>query len=204
MKLELIINRDNHYERVAFLERPLLGPLLFANNASDARDHCANERSTPELSSEPIHSMLTSSAFLSWLRLATYMAIVSVAIVISFHLKHQPSDLGSVPIPCCYTMQRLIFTCLERRLALPFGLIFWVLSLACLISGLANYINTVTNYSRRAALVQSGWKTQIVSCPTSSSSNGLTIENRFLLLSQLPLLQHAFYSCPLVLVSRSG
>ncbi|KAF2145442.1 uncharacterized protein K452DRAFT_243474 [Aplosporella prunicola CBS 121167] len=121
-----IVNQDNHYERVAFLERPLLGPLLFVNNASDARDHCANERT-----------------FLSWLRLATYMAIVSVAIVISFHLKHQPSDL-------------------ERRLALPFGLIFWVLSLACLVSGLANYINTVTNYSRRAALVQSGWKTQIV------------------------------------------
>jgi len=84
------------------------------------------------------------AAFLAWLRLSTYMAIVSVAIVISFHLKSQPSKL-------------------ERDLALPFGLLFWLLSLACLTSGLANYIRTVQRYSRRAALVQSGWKTQLVS-----------------------------------------
>lgn len=37
--------RDNDYNRCVFTERPLCGPLLFANNASDARDHCANERS---------------------------------------------------------------------------------------------------------------------------------------------------------------
>ena len=71
------------------------------------------------------------------------MAIVSVAIIISFHLKSQPSDV-------------------ERRFALPFGLVFWFLSLACLASGLANYIKTVTKYARRQALVQSGWKTQMV------------------------------------------
>ena len=73
------------------------------------------------------------------------MAVVSVAIVISFHLKELP-------------------TALERRMALPLGLLFWVLALACLASGLANYITTVTKYSRREVLVQSGWKTQMVSC----------------------------------------
>nr|POE72485.1 hypothetical protein CFP56_12358 [Quercus suber] len=72
------------------------------------------------------------------------MAIVAIAIIISFHLKHAPSTL-------------------ERRVALPFGLVFWVLSLACLGSGLNNYIKTVSRYSRRQALVQSGWGTQIVS-----------------------------------------
>lgn len=71
------------------------------------------------------------------------MAVVSVAITISFHLKHQPTDI-------------------EKRMALPFGIIFWVLSLACLVSGLSNYIKTVTKYSRRQALVQSGWKTQVI------------------------------------------
>ena len=71
------------------------------------------------------------------------MAIVSVAIVVSFHLQNQP-------------------TAVERRLALPFGIMFWLLSLACLSSGLANYLRTVTRYSRRAALVQSGWKTEMV------------------------------------------
>jgi hypothetical protein len=37
--------RGNEYEREAFTERPWFGELLFDNNASDARDHAANERS---------------------------------------------------------------------------------------------------------------------------------------------------------------
>ena len=47
-------------------------------------------------------------------------------------------------------------------MALPLGIVFWVLSLFCLISGFATYIRTLTKYSRRRALVQSGWKTQVV------------------------------------------
>ncbi|KAL8712981.1 MAG: hypothetical protein Q9220_002841 [cf. Caloplaca sp. 1 TL-2023] len=109
-----------------FLTPPYFSPLLFPNNSSDARDHCANERT-----------------FLSWLRLSVYMAIVSVAIIISFHLKSQPSSV-------------------ERRVALPVGLLFWVLSFACLANGFANYVKTVTKYGRRSALVQSGWKTQVI------------------------------------------
>lgn len=72
------------------------------------------------------------------------MSVVSVAIIISFHLKSQPTSI-------------------EKRIALPVGLIFWLLSIACLVSGLANYVKTVTKYARRQALVQSGWKTQVVS-----------------------------------------
>ncbi|KAE8348605.1 hypothetical protein BDV28DRAFT_84489 [Aspergillus coremiiformis] len=113
---------DNHH---IFLSRPLLGALLFENVTSDARDHCANERT-----------------FLSWLRLSMYLAVVSVAIIISFHFHGGPTGL-------------------ERRMALPLGIIFWVLSLACLINGFANYVRTVRKYSRKAALVQSGWKTQV-------------------------------------------
>jgi len=109
-----------------FLSRPLYAPLLFPNVSSDARDHCANERT-----------------FLSWLRLAIYLAVVSVAILINFHLKHQTTKL-------------------EQRLSRPLGLVFFVLSLACLASGFANYIKTVAKYARRRALVQSGVKTQMV------------------------------------------
>jgi len=36
--------RRNDYDRHVFIERPYLGPLLFDNNDSDARDHCAAER----------------------------------------------------------------------------------------------------------------------------------------------------------------
>lgn len=109
-----------------FLQRPLLGALIFDNESSDARDHCANERT-----------------FLSWVRLSMYLSIVSVAIIISFHFHSQPTSA-------------------ERRMALPLGVIFWVLSLACLSNGFANYVITVRKYSSRRALVQYGWKTQLV------------------------------------------
>ena len=72
------------------------------------------------------------------------MSVVAVAILISFHLKNEASEL-------------------EKKVALPFGLIFWLLGMACLVSGLSNYIKTVNRYSRRQALVQSGVATQIVS-----------------------------------------
>ncbi|KAL3419784.1 hypothetical protein PVAG01_08282 [Phlyctema vagabunda] len=109
-----------------FCVPPFFGPLLFENTDSDARDHCANERT-----------------FLSYLRLSVYMAIVSIAIVISFHLKSKPSNF-------------------ELRMAKPLGIVFWALSVACLALGVGNYVKTVNKYSRRAAIVQTGWKTQTV------------------------------------------
>ena len=136
-----------------FLARPFFGPLLFENNDSDARDHCACERSMSEChkSQGDAADEIRAIAFLSWLRLAIYLAIVSIAIVISFHLNHQPTKL-------------------ERRMALPLGLLFWVLALSCLVVGFANYVKTVTRYGRRQAMVQTGWKTQAVSTgmPTSA------------------------------------
>lgn len=62
------------------------------------------------------------AAFLSYLRLSIYMAIVSVAITVSFHIKGTPSDL-------------------ERRVAKPLGGIFWVLSVVTLALGAGNYIS---------------------------------------------------------------
>lgn len=81
------------------------------------------------------------------------MSVVSIAIIISFHLKSQPTSI-------------------EKRIALPVGLLFWLLSVACLANGFANYIKTVTKYAKRQALVQSGWKTQVVAfslCTRSES-----------------------------------
>src|SRR4051812_41775806 len=89
-----------------FFARPLFGPLVFQNDASDARDHCANERN-----------------FLSWLRLSMYLAIVSVAIMTTFHFTNQPTEL-------------------EKKMAFPVGIIFWSLSLMSLACGLGNYLNT--------------------------------------------------------------
>ncbi|KAI1910981.1 hypothetical protein LOZ61_004075 [Ophidiomyces ophidiicola] len=112
--------------RPLILSRPLLGTLVLENKASDCRDHCANERT-----------------FLSWLRLSMYLCIVSGAIVLSFHLRAEPTPL-------------------ERRMALPLGIIFWVLSLVCLANGFVIYVSTLTKYTRHKALVQSGWRSQAV------------------------------------------
>lgn len=60
-------------------------------------------------------------AFLSYLRLSIYMAIVSIAITLSFHVKHQPSNF-------------------ELRMAKPLGAVFWALSVVMLLLGLGNYI----------------------------------------------------------------
>ena len=109
-----------------FLALPFYAPLLFPNVSSDGRDHCANERT-----------------FLSWLRLSVYLDVVSVAILINFHLKHQPTSL-------------------EKKVSFPLGIAFWIMSLACLVNGFANYMRTVAKYARRRALVQSGIKTQVV------------------------------------------
>ncbi|CAM1511506.1 Fc.00g090190.m01.CDS01 [Cosmosporella sp. VM-42] len=114
-----------------FFHWPLFGPLLFENESSDARDHCANERT-----------------FLSYLRLSVYMAIVSVAITLSFHLKNEPTRL-------------------ELRMAKPLGSIFWALSVLTLFVGLGNYITTINKYSKKAAIVQSGWKTHAIMTVTA-------------------------------------
>jgi hypothetical protein len=97
------------------------------------------------------------------------MSVVAVAIVLSFHLKNQPSQI-------------------ELRMAKPLGTVFWVLSVLCLCVGIGNYISkaslalifktkkqpgeplltsrpieTVNKYSKKAAIVQTGWRTQLVS-----------------------------------------
>lgn len=72
------------------------------------------------------------------------MSVVSLAIIVSFHFKNEPSAL-------------------ELRMSLPLGIVFWCIGLICLASGFGNYIKTVTKYSRRFALVQTGWRTQLVS-----------------------------------------
>ncbi|KAF5000998.1 hypothetical protein FGRMN_1368 [Fusarium graminum] len=126
---------DEDVER-PFFHWPIFGPLLVENESSDARDHCANERT-----------------FLSYLRLSIYMAVVSIAITLSFHLKNEATPL-------------------ELRMARPLGTIFWALSVATLLAGMGNYIKTVNKYSKRAAIVQIGWKTHVIFGVTAMSIGG--------------------------------
>jgi hypothetical protein len=108
------------------------------------------------------------------------MAVVAVAIVLSFHLKHQPSQI-------------------ELQMARPLGAIFWVLSVCCLLLGIGNYISechieaslsrmdnllsqptvaTVNKYSRKAAIVQTGWITQLV-CKRASQATFTPLKRRY-------------------------
>ncbi|EEU40864.1 uncharacterized protein NECHADRAFT_91012 [Fusarium vanettenii 77-13-4] len=109
------VNEISEEERRPFFHWPYFGPLLVENE----------------------------STFLSYLRLSIYMAIVSVAITLSFHLKTEATPL-------------------ELRMAKPLGTIFWALSVMTLFAGMGNYITTVNKYSRRAAIVQIGWKTHAI------------------------------------------
>ena len=68
------------------------------------------------------HSPPLDKAFLSCLRLSIYMAVVSIAISMSFHVKHQPTEF-------------------ELRMAKPLGIVFWSLSVMMLFLGLGNYIS---------------------------------------------------------------
>ena len=122
----LLCDRPAGSAKHIILAPPLVSPLLLHNSASEVRDLLATERT-----------------FLSNLRLATYLAVVSVAIVVSFHLKSQPGKS-------------------ERRASFPLGLVFALLSLTCLCMGVGNYLRTVEGYAKKKALVQTGVKTQIV------------------------------------------
>ncbi|KAI9171110.1 hypothetical protein HJFPF1_00590 [Paramyrothecium foliicola] len=122
-----------------FFEWPILGPLLFENESSDARDHCANERT-----------------FLAYVKLSLYMAVMSVAITLSFHLRHRATEL-------------------EQQIAKPLGAVFWALSVLTLCMGVGNYIKTVNKYSRRTAIVQTGWKTQLILGATATCIVGTCI-----------------------------
>jgi hypothetical protein len=55
------------------------------------------------------------------------MAVVSVAITLSFHLKSQPSRI-------------------ERKMAKPLGAVFWALAVATLFVGLGNYIRELPSH----------------------------------------------------------
>jgi uncharacterized membrane protein YidH (DUF202 family) len=101
---------DMRQDSSVFFEWPLLGPLLFDNESSDARDHCANERT-----------------FLAYIKLSLYMAVMSVAITLSFHLKHRATEL-------------------EQKIAQPLGAVFWVLSLLTLLMGVGNYIGACSPF----------------------------------------------------------
>jgi hypothetical protein len=79
------------------------------------------------------------------------MAVVSVAITLSFHLKSQPSQI-------------------ERKMAKPLGAVFWVLSVATLLVGLGNYIREM-NFQYPCGMRDSSMLTMTVQGRSISTAN---------------------------------
>jgi uncharacterized membrane protein YidH (DUF202 family) len=129
-----------HRKRL-LLARPYVSPLLFPNTNSDARDHCANERT-----------------FLAWLKLAIWLDIVALAVALNFHL---PASLTAPPGQGGNSDDDDLPQA-ETKSAFPLGLVFCVLSMLVMGAGIGNYSKTIVRYARRQAMAQSGLKTQLI------------------------------------------
>ncbi|KAI5293863.1 hypothetical protein KEM52_005089 [Ascosphaera acerosa] len=114
---------------------PLYAPLVVPNATSDARDHCASERT-----------------LLSWVRLSMYLSVVSCAVLVSFQLRARATGPSDPAGP----------TDLEARVARPLGIVFWLLAVSALANGFANYVSTLAKYSRGSEEVHSGVWTQVL------------------------------------------
>lgn len=88
-------------------KRPKKNISISLHRISPQQQNIKKNQPNPILTTKLVVFFFSLTAFLSWLRLSIYMAIVSIAILLSFHLKLQPSAL-------------------EKRFALPLGIIFWV------------------------------------------------------------------------------
>lgn len=116
-----------------------------------------------------------TTAFLSYLRLSIYMSIVAVAIVLSFHLRRTASEAElRMAKPLGAVFWALSVSCLGVGLAnytsmsicarLCWNGFFFLSSLFDMAAAITDQTKgTVNKYSRRAAIVQSGWRTQAVS-----------------------------------------
>ena len=153
-------NRRNH-----ILTPPLHTPLLLPNSSSEVRDLLASERT-----------------YLSNLRLALYLALVAGAITVQFNFDPDPSianppgvspDDPTVPSkpsnpnnpstpgdPTKPTPTGKREP--SKHVAVALGAVFALASLTWMGMAVGNYARTVEGYARRRAIVQSGWKTQVV------------------------------------------
>ena len=71
------------------------------------------------------------------------MEIIAVAIAFQFHIKKSATQI-------------------ELKTSYPLGIVFSIGAILCLITGLGNYMKTVTKYAENAPIAQSGRKTQAV------------------------------------------
>lgn len=100
-------NPKSNASHVPPQKRPKKNISISLHRTFPQQQNIKKNQPNPILTTKLVVFFFSLTAFLSWLRLSIYMAIVSIAILLSFHLKLQPSAL-------------------EKQFALPLGIIFWV------------------------------------------------------------------------------
>ncbi|GAA5921548.1 hypothetical protein JCM3775_003099 [Rhodotorula graminis] len=112
-------------ERAREPAQKLWGSVLVPNNGSTARDYCARERN-----------------FLSMIKTATILALVSASLLIRFQFGEQVS------------MPQF-----ERYAQTPLGVLFFVACLVTLAAGTFTFYSTLSGYEHRRAFVYAGRST---------------------------------------------
>jgi uncharacterized membrane protein YidH (DUF202 family) len=144
-----------------FFSRPIFAPLIFDNTTSEARDLDAAERN-----------------FLSWVRLAMVLAVSGTAVIVNlrfmdfgskglqgstnqikYHFSSAPSfhslstsDLGH--LDSWDSLLHIVASeSLTTNFSIPLGVIFYVLSILCLLSAAVTYISSVNGYVNQYIVV---------------------------------------------------
>lgn len=142
------VNDPTNTQKVHFFSRPFLAPLIFDNTTSEARDLDAAERN-----------------FLSWIRLAMVLAVSGTAVIINlrfmdfgskthgkYYFSSAPSfdDISTNNMEQLNSWENLLHivssNSINTRFSMPLGIIFYILSILCLLSAVVTYISSVNGY----------------------------------------------------------
>lgn len=109
------------------------GQLVIQNEGSVTRDYLAYERN-----------------YLAWVKLVTSCLVISGGLIIRLHV-HEDSSVSSGQTP------------LENKIAMPMGIIFFVLSVLALISATLSFFQIQKDLIKNVGHVSTGRFTQLVS-----------------------------------------
>lgn len=127
-------------------------PIIMANQTSEVRDLCANERT-----------------YLAWIKLAIAMGSAAATMLLNFRFVHvsessaPPKAVGLegqhvTPLFVSYERVGVVSDTndVERNATVVFGYIFIVLTFLSILGAARSYVHTVTGYAKQHSRVVSG------------------------------------------------
>ncbi|KAG5356438.1 hypothetical protein CJU89_6186 [Yarrowia sp. B02] len=136
-----------------FWKHPWHKPIIMANQTSEVRDLCANERT-----------------YLAWIKLAIAMGSAAATMLLNFRFVHVSKAQTVTPAgnssrlqhatPKFITYERVGIVSdsndFERNVTIVFGYIFIGLTFFAILGAARTYIHTVTGYAKQKSRVVSG------------------------------------------------